>query len=64
MSQSFPTMEELVRGLIRHSNVTWLKSFSKNIEITNSFVAKFWALRDGLNLAAYLNPENHNWIEC
>ncbi|KAK9990920.1 hypothetical protein SO802_025905 [Lithocarpus litseifolius] len=38
-------------GLIRDCNGRWIKGFSRSIEHASSFVAEFWALRDGLKLA-------------
>ena len=37
-------------GLIRDNQGNWVVDFSKRIGVTNSFMAEFWALRDGLML--------------
>ena len=38
-------------GLIRDCNGKWFKGFSRSIGHASSFIAEFWALRDGLKLA-------------
>ena len=38
-------------GLIRDCNEKWIKGFSRSSGHASSFVADFWALRDGLKLA-------------
>lgn len=37
-------------GIIRNDRGDWLGGFSRCIEVTTSFIAELWALRDGLNL--------------
>ena len=41
--------------LIRNHNGDWVAGFSRSLGCTNSFIAKLWALRDGLILAKDLN---------
>ncbi|KAL0009174.1 hypothetical protein SO802_010676 [Lithocarpus litseifolius] len=41
-------------GLIRDHLGKWIKGFMRNIGQATSFAAEFWALRDGLMLAAQL----------
>ena len=49
-------------GLIRDHNGKWVKGFMRNIGTTTSVAAEFWALRDGLMLAAQLGI-NHLHVE-
>ena len=49
-------------GLIRDHNGKWVKGFMRNIGKTTSVAAEFWALRDGLMLAAQLGI-NHLHVE-
>lgn len=42
-------------GLIRDSSGNWVKGFSRDIGFGTSILAEFWALRDGLTLAAQLS---------
>ena len=35
-------------------NGRWIKGFSRSIGHASSFIAEFWALRDGLKLALYM----------
>ena len=41
-------------GLIRNCNGNWVKGFRRKIGVATSIIAEFWALRDGLLLAAQL----------
>nr|POF06016.1 putative ribonuclease h protein [Quercus suber] len=44
-------------GLIRNSTGEWVKGFARSIGSTTSIIAKFWALRDGLQLAIQLGVQ-------
>lgn len=44
-----------VQGLLRDSNVVWIRGFYCNIGITNSLAVELWGLRDGLTLARKVN---------
>lgn len=37
------------------NNVLWIKGFPRKIEITNSFIAELWGLRDGLVICSNYN---------
>ena len=41
-------------GLIRDSEGRWVRGFSRSVGHATSVIAEFWALRDGLKLAAQL----------
>uniref|UniRef100_A0A2N9FCR0 RNase H type-1 domain-containing protein n=1 Tax=Fagus sylvatica TaxID=28930 RepID=A0A2N9FCR0_FAGSY len=43
------------RGLLRHSNGSWFRGFTRNIGTTSSVAAKLWGVRDGLLLAKKYN---------
>lgn len=45
-------------GVIRNSAGEFVRGFSRNIDITSSYAAELWALRDGLHLASVLNISN------
>lgn len=45
-------------GLIRDLCGNWIKGFSRSIGLTSNIIAKFWALRDGLQLAIQLEIQN------
>ena len=44
----------VVAGLIRNCSGGWVKGFSRSVGFATSITAEFWALRDGLILAAQL----------
>ena len=44
-------------GLIRDGNGTWLIGFARKIETATSFLAKLWALRDGLRLCLQIQAQ-------
>lgn len=37
-------------GLIRDENGNWIVGFARKVEVTTCFLAKLWAIRDGLSL--------------
>ena len=43
-------------GVIRDKNGSWVVGFSRKLRSASSFMAKLWALRDGLLLCQQLNP--------
>ena len=45
-------------GIIRNDREDWLGGFSRCIGVTTSFIAKLWALRDGLNLCHNMNLQD------
>ena len=49
-------------GLIRDHDGKWVKSYMRNIGQATSVATEFWALRDGLMLAAQLGI-NHLHVE-
>jgi len=42
-------------GVIRNDRGLWIGGFSRCIEVTNSFIAELWGLREGLMLCCNLN---------
>ena len=42
-------------GLVRNANGQWVVGFNKRIEVTSSFAAELWGLREGLKLCCNLN---------
>lgn len=45
-------------GLIRDENGDWVTGFVRRIGNTNSFIAKLWALRDGLQLCLQIHAHS------
>ena len=45
-------------GLIRDDQGNWIGGFSRHIGNTDSFLAKIWALRDGLQLCHHMNLQS------